>query len=234
MQADGGGAGGHAATSVAAGRAASGTARAARAGDESGIAAEVALHADQLLHLVVVRRDVGVARTASRPCRHPAPARGRKAAGSRCPRTAASSRPSAPSRRRRAGAARRRAGVLDGLRRVGRQVRGNRWVGPGEVAHVHLEVVVGEHVPIGPAPSRLVKWLGPFSKTMTSHPALRAPWRRTSRRAAADHDRLAHVTPYNAQEPQRLGHDARVGHRIAAVRALDLARGVAARLDVAG
>src|SRR6266705_83521 len=95
-------------------------------------------------------------------------------------------------------------------------------------------------VPNGPWPARLVKWLGPFSKTTTSQPA------RASSIAANDPPAPLPITIafviavlssrflQGAEELEDIGHDAGVADRIVAVGPLHLVGGVAARLDVAG
>src|SRR5215472_2368034 len=95
-------------------------------------------------------------------------------------------------------------------------------------------------VPIGPWPDRLVKWLGPFSKTVTCQPAL------ASSIAANDPPAPLPITIavvmlvvtcswlQGAEEPEDVGDDPGADDRVAAVGPLHFAGGVAARLDVAG
>src|SRR6185437_7172902 len=89
-------------------------------------------------------------------------------------------------------------------------------------------------VPIGPWPPRLEKWLGPFSNTVTCQPA----WASTI--AANDPPAPLPITIavvmrlHDAEELDDVGDDPGVLHRVEAVGALHLVRGVAAWLDVAG
>ncbi len=54
----------------------------------------------------------------------------------------------------------------------GRQVRGNTpGSGPGKLRTIIARLSLANTVPIGPWPLRFEKWLGPFSKTTTCHPA---------------------------------------------------------------
>src|SRR5215469_9519330 len=122
----------------------------------------------------------------------------------------------------------------------GRQVRGNTsGSGPAKLRVPILRSSLENVVPIGPSPSMLEKRLGPFSKTTTSHPA------RASSMAAIDPPAPLPITTalpmarprpwsHRAEELQHVGHDAGVGHRIAAVGALNLTGRVAERLDVPG
>src|SRR5579875_2675021 len=80
------------------------------------------------------------------------------------------------------------------------------------------------------------KWLGPFSKTTTCHPAS------ASSMAAMDPPAPLPITTavrnaassHRAEELQHVGHHRRPVHRVRPVAALHLLGGVAARLDVAG
>src|SRR5437773_4018360 len=90
-------------------------------------------------------------------------------------------------------------------------------------------------VPNGPGPARLLKWLGPFSKMMTSQPAF------ASSIAANDPPAPLPITIalvmswlQGAEELEDIGHDAGAVHRVVAVGPLHLGSGVAAWLDVAG
>ena len=128
------------------------------------------------------------------------------------------------------------AGVLDGRCRVRPPGAGeHQRVRPGEVAHVHLEVVVGEQRPdrsfavdVGEAVRALLEDddLPPGPRELHG--------RHGPAGAAADYDRLTHGAVTRAEELKDVCHDAGGGHRIAAVGALDLARRIAARLDVPG
>ena len=54
----------------------------------------------------------------------------------------------------------------------GRQVRGNTSESvPGKLRTWVARLSLANTVPMGPSPPRLEKWLGPFSKTTTCHPA---------------------------------------------------------------
>src|SRR5580700_11251238 len=125
---------------------------------------------------------------------------------------------------------------------TGRQVRGNTsGSGPGRLRTIMARLSLAKTVPIGPSPPRLEKWLGPFSKTTTCHPA----W--ASSIAAKEPPAPLPITTalrmvltsrpwclHRAQEPEYVGHDPGVVDRIVSVGTLDLVAGVAARLAVAG
>src|SRR6516162_2291540 len=89
-------------------------------------------------------------------------------------------------------------------------------------------------VPNGPWPPRLVKWLGPFSKTVTCQPA------EASTIAANDPPAPLPITIavvmalQGAEELDDVGDDPGGADRVVAVGPFHLVGGVAARLDVAG
>ena len=89
-------------------------------------------------------------------------------------------------------------------------------------------------VPIGPSPPRLEKWLGPFSKTTTCHPACASSIAAKDPPAPLPITTALPMASHRAEEPEHVGHDPGVVDRIVPVGTLHLVAGVAARLDVAG
>src|SRR6185437_78657 len=89
-------------------------------------------------------------------------------------------------------------------------------------------------VPIGPWPPRLEKWLGPFSNTVTCQPAWASTIAANEPPAPLPITIAVVMRLHGAEELDHVGADSGVLHRVGAVGALHLVRGVAARLDVTG
>ena len=183
-----------------------------RAGEhQGGHRRHVALHADQLLRLFVVGRELGVAERPVGQVRARHRAQGRELGEVDVPEPGHLRVPVHRPAADELGEIVHAPGVL-GRRRAHRPpgTREHLRVRPGEVARVHPQVVVGEHG----ADRALAGQVGEIVRALLEHHDLPAGLREYHRgerpaRAAADHDRRAHrPASHRAEELQRFGHHA--------------------------
>jgi hypothetical protein len=106
---------------------------------------------------------------------------------------------------------------------TGRQVRGNTsGSGPGKFRTIMARLSLANTVPIGPWPPRLEKWLGPFSKTTTCHPACASTIAASEPPAPLPITTALLITArrssQHAEDLEHVGHDAGDLDRIVPVR----------------